>query len=377
MKKRILSLTLALTALSMIFACSDSNETIEPTTPPTAPNESLEPSTPVAKRGAYVLCNGYYNENNSAISYIDLNNGTVTLDMYSASNGERLGDSGQDFIIYGSKTYCTVSGSSKMVIMDKNCRVLRPFPILDNNGNPATPRHMVAHNGKVYITAYDGTVSRLDTTTMAIESKLRLGSIPEAITVANDKLYINMSGYGEGNIVAVVDIATFTLKDEIQVALNPYTTCFTGQDGYVYTICNGNYAGSPYISEEQWVYSTLQRIDPATEQVTSVCPATFASYYNNDMYIIYSEYYLPETLKCVKYNLENQTETSLIDIDQFKDDDGNICPNSITVDPVTGDIYVCCTPYGQNGVVKVFDNSGAYKTEYTVGYCPSKIIFTE
>ena len=377
MNKRILSLTLALTALSMIFACSDSNETIEPTTPPTAPNESLEPSTPVAKRGAYVLCNGYYNENNSAISYIDLNEGTVTLDMYSASNGERLGDSGQDFIVYGSKTYCTVSGSSKMVIMDKNCRVLRPFPILDNNGNPATPRHMVAHNGKVYITAYDGTVSRLDTTTMAIESKLRLGSIPEAITVANDKLYINMSGYGEGNIVAVVDIETFNIQNELEVVLNPYTTCFTGQDGYVYTISNGNYAGDPSKPEAKWIYSTLQRIDPATDQVTSVCPATFASYYNNDMYIIYSEYYLPETLKCVKYNLENQTETSLIDIDQFKDDDGNICSNSITVDPVTGDIYVCCTPYQQNGVVKVFDNNGAYKTEYTVGYCPSKVIFTE
>ena len=376
MKKRILSLTLALTALSMIFACSDSNETIEPTTPPTAPNESLEPSTPIAKRGAYVLCNGYYNENNSAISYIDLNNGTVTLDMYSASNGERLGDSGQDFIVYGSKTYCTISGSSKMVIMDKNCRVLRPFPILDNNGNPATPRHMVAHNGKVYITAYDGTVSRLDTTTMAIESKLRLGSIPEAITVANDKLYINMSGYGEGNIVAVVDIATFTLQNEIQVALNPYTTCFTGEDGYVYTISNGNYAGDPTMNEEDWVYSTLQRIDPATDQVTPVCPATFVSNYGNDMYIIYSEYYLPETLKCVKYNLENQTETSLIDIEELKID-GNICPNSITVDPVTGDIYVCCTPYQQNGVVKVFDNNGAYKTEYTVGYCPSKVIFTE
>ena len=376
MKKRALSLTLAFAALSMIFACSDSNDKIEPTPNPTAPNESPEPSAPATQRGAYVLCSGYYNENNSAISYIDLNNGTVTLDMYSASNGERLGDSGQDFIVYGSKTYCTVSGSSKMVVMDKNCRVLRPFPILNNSGNPATPRYMAAHNGKVYFTAYDGTVSRLDTTTLMVEAKIRLGSIPEGITVANDKLYINMSGYGEGNIIAVVDIETFNIQNELEVVLNPYTTCFTGQDGYVYTISNGNYAGDPSKPEAEWIYSTLQRIDPATDQVTTVCPATFASYYNNDMYIIYSEYFLPETLKCVKYNMETQIETSLIDTEEFKID-GNICPNSITVDPVTGDIYVCCTPYGQSGIVKVFDNSGAYKTEYTVGYCPSKIIFTE
>jgi hypothetical protein len=380
--KKITNISLMLAAAAMLFACSSENDKVEPTAPQPTPEDPIatpvEPTVPAtpARHGAYVLSSRYYGENNASIEFIDFTTGTVETDLYTRANGERLGDSGQDLLIYGSKIYCTVSTSSKMVIMDKNCKVIKPFAVLDNTGNPATPRYMTAHGGKVYFTAYDGTVSRLDTATMKVDAKVSLGVSLEGITNANGKLYVNQCDYGNGMKVAVIDIATFTKVKDIYVELNPYSTIFTGNDGMVYLVSNGNYAGDPSVPEEDWVYSTLQQIDPATDQATSLCPATFAANYQNDICIIYSEYYLPEISKCVKYNIDSQSETSLIPMENFKID-GNLCANSINIDPATGDIYVCCTPWGQFAVVKVFDKDGNHKTDYTVGYCASKVIFTE
>lgn len=377
MNKRLLNSAIAFATMALLIACSDDDNKIEPT--PTAP----APSTPTSK-GAYVLSSGYWGENNASIQYIDLeNHRVINDDMYFHANGEKLGDSGQDLLLYGSKLYCTVSTSEKVVIMDKSCKVLKSHSLyVDPDILPndiiidSDPRYLAAHNGKVYFTSYDGTVSRIDTATLEIEAKVNIGNVPEAITVANDKLYVNLSNYGSGNRVAVIDIATFTKIKEIRVALNPYSTCFTGSDGYVYVISNGNYAGDASIPESEWVYSTLQRIYPETDMITEEWPATFACQYGDDIYAIYSEYYLPATHKCVKYNLVNKGETDFIDLDEFKFD-GYACANSINVNPANGDAYVCCTPWGQYGVVKVFNKQGDCQQEYTVGYCPSKVIFTE
>ncbi len=377
MNKRLLNSAIAFATMALFVACSDDDKTIEPT--PTVPAPQTQ-----ASKGAYVLSSGYWGENNASIQYIDLeNNRVINDDMYFTANGEGLGDSGQDLILYGSKLYCTVSTSEKVVIMDKRCKVLKSHSLrVDTESLPSdiiinsSPRYLAAHNGKVYFTAYDGTVSRIDTTTLEIEAKINIGNVPEAITVANEKLYVNLSDYGSGNRVAVIDIATFTKIKEIRVALNPYSTCFTGSDGYVYVISNGNYAGDVSIPESKWVYSTLQRIYPETDMITEEWPATFACQYGDDIYAIYSEYYLPETHKCVKYNLVNKSESNFIDLEEFKYD-GYACANSINVNPANGDAYVCCTPWGQYGVVKVFNKHGDYQQEFTVGYCPSKVIFTE
>ena len=172
MNKRLLNSAIAFATMALLIACSDDDNKIEPT--PTAP----APSTPTSK-GAYVLSSGYWGENNASIQYIDLeNHRVINDDMYFYANGEKLGDSGQDLILYGSKLYCTVSTSEKVVIMDKSCKVLKSHSLyVDPDILPndiiidSDPRYLAAHNGKVYFTSYDGTVSRIDTTTLEIEAK--------------------------------------------------------------------------------------------------------------------------------------------------------------------------------------------------------------
>ncbi|MBQ7350668.1 MAG: hypothetical protein IJW56_07310 [Bacteroides sp.] len=363
MKKFWYKMALMAVTLGTVTACSDDDE----------PELIIEPDpVPTETIGAYILNTGNWGGNDASIQYLDIATGTVSADLYAKANNNALGDLGQDLCLYGSKLYVTVSGSSKIEILDKNCKVLKSISLTNDEGQPITPRYMTAANGAVFFTAYDGCVSRLDTLSMSITGKVAVGSHPEAITNANGKLYVNNSNYkqdGSGKTVSVIDIASFSKIKEIEVALNPYTQCLTGDDGYVYTVSNGNYAGNDKLPEEQWVYQTLQRIDTKTDTMTPLCNATFVANHGNKMYILYNEYYLPDTHKAVIFDLEKGTETPFIDINTLKS------PNAMSVDPITGDVYIADSPWGSNADILVYDANGNFKKKYAAGYYTSKLIF--
>ena len=171
-------------ALGCFTACSEDDDTVGDGGKPgeeTGGNgggangsDSTAVPSPVVALGAYVLNTGNWGGNDAGIQYLDFQTGELSEDLYAAANGEGLGDLGQDLCVYGSKIYVTVSGSSKVVIMDRKCKVLKSIPVATEDGTPVEPRYMAACEGKVYFTAYDGTVSRIDTTSMAIDGKLNL-----------------------------------------------------------------------------------------------------------------------------------------------------------------------------------------------------------
>ena len=358
MRKMWYKPALAALALGLCVACNEEEE-----------GTVVVPPVPTTS-GLYVLNTGNWGGNDASIQYFDLKGLSIGGDLFAAANGFGLGDLGQDLCLYGSKLYATVSGSSKLEVMDRNCKVIQTIPVKAEDGTtPAEPRYMTACDGCVYFTAYDGTVSRLDTATLEITGKVAVGDHPEALTNANGKLYVNISGYGSGTTVAVVDVASFTKTKDIAVKLNPYTQCFTGDDGYVYTVSNGNYAGSPGMSEDQYVYGTLQRIDPVTDTVEDVCRATFAANHGDKMYVLYSEYYLPETKRAFVLDLKTGEETDFLNLGDFSS------LNAIGVNPSTGDVYVADTPYGVNSTVRVYDAQGKLKNTFEAGYSASKFVF--
>lgn len=360
MKKCWYKAALMAVALGTFTACSDDDENEIPEPPVPVPTETV---------GAYILNTGNWGGNDASIQYLNMETNEVSADMYLAANGEGLGDLGQDLCLYGSKLYATVSGSSKVVVMDLNCKVLKSISLANAEGQPTSPRYMTATEGNVYFTAYDGTVSRLDTLSMSITGQVEVGDHPEALTHANGKLYVNISGYGSENKVAVVDVASFTKTKDIEVVLNPYTQCITGEDGYVYVVSNGNYAGDPKKPEDEWIYQTLQRIDPATDQVEDVCNATYIANKGDKMYILYAEYYLPDTHKAVIRDLKTGSETSFIDLASIPS------PNSMDIDPITGDVYISNTPWGSTADLMVYDAEGNLKRKLSAGYYTAKVVF--
>lgn len=374
-------------ALGCFTACSEDDDTVGDGGKPgeeTGGNgggangsDSTAVPSPVVALGAYVLNTGIWGGNDASIQYLDFQTGKLSEDLYAAANGEGLGDLGQDLCVYGSKIYVTVSGSSKVVIMDRKCKVLKSIPVATEDGTPVEPRYMAACEGKVYFTAYDGTVSRIDTTSMAIDGKLNLIDAgaqtgydhPEAITSANGKLYVNISGYSKGKWLAVVDAASFTKLKDIEVMLNPYTQCITAEDGYVYFVSNGNYAGSPSLTPDQYIYGTMQRLDPETDQVEQVCRATYIANAGEKMYILYSEYYMPDVARAYVRDLKTGDEQEFMDMAYLQS------ANGLAVDPASGDVYVFDVPYGAASDVHVYGADGTYKRTFEAGMSTSKMVF--
>ena len=355
-----LALFISLPLISVLSSCEDEE----------GPGGGTEPGTdPVSTLGAYIVNTGNWGANDGTLQWYDLATRKVSDDLYAAQNGGGIGDL-QDVCVYGSKLYVLSTTSSKLEILERNGKLVKSFPLNTSAGQPMNPRYAVAGEGCVFFTAYDGTVSRLDTLTQEVTGSVAVGDYPEALTYAGGKLFVNVSGQGAENKVAVVDVASMSKLQDIEVLLNPYTQCLTGEDGYVYVVSNGNYAGTPGLPEDQWVCQTLQRIDPDTYEVEELCNASYIANVGSRMYILYAEYFLPETHKCFVYDLETGVETILpISVDGFSS------PGFIAVDPVSEDIYIGDQPYSSLSTVYVFTKDGQSKLSFETGMYTTNMRF--
>lgn len=344
-------------ALGAFTACSDDD------------NQPIEPPVSKFSNGAYVLNTGNYGQNNASIQWYNKETGEVSKDLFETANERGIGDA-QDMCVYGSKIYITSSTSAKIEVVNKeDFKVIKTLPLKNAQNQPIDARYLTAAGGNVFFTAYDGTVSRLDTLSLEITKTLPVGDHPEGITNAKGKLYINVSGYGSGKTVAVVDIASFTKLKDIEVKLNPNTECITGADGNVYMVSNGNYAGSSHVPEDKWIYQTLQCIDPVTDAVKELCNATYIANKGDKMYILYAEYYLPKTHSISVYDLKKNELKPFIDIKEVPN------PSFIKVDPVSGDVYIGSMVKDANNEIYIYSEKGEFKKKIEAGYYTTAVYF--
>ena len=101
---------------------------------------------------------------------------------------------------------------------------------------------------------YDGYVARLDTASLEIEQKVKVGRNPEQLVVANNKLYVANSGgldyntpVGYDKTVSVVDLVSFQETKKIEVVTNP-VNLVTDNQGDVYLVSMGDYGAIPNTS---------------------------------------------------------------------------------------------------------------------------------
>ena len=352
MKKYWYKTAMLVMALGAFTACSNDD----------GPKIPEGPIAPV--NGAYVINTGNSGAHNGTIQWYDRDQKTVSADLFAAANGAGIGDA-QDLCIYGSKIYITCTNSAKIEVVNRADFTRIQTLKLSNGEQSISPRYMTATGGNVYFTAYDGTVSRLDTTSLSITGKIEIGDHPEALTSANGKLYVNLSNYnsdGTGKYVAVVDIATFKKTKNLNVLLNPYDVCTTGEDGKVYFISCGDFSGNPA--------QTLQCIDPQTDQVTEICPASKMAMKDNKIYIIYAEYYEDAAPKSISvYDMNTKQTTQFANYSDFSN------PGNIVVDPATGDIIIIDQPFSVLNDIYVYGSDGVLKKKLETGYYTTNMRF--
>ena len=225
----------------------------------------------------YFLNSGNMGNNNSSLYMYDIEKDEVVPDYFLAQNGRGLGDTAQDMIVYGDKMYIAVYGESTIEVTDLKAKSIKQVK------TEGQPRYMVSEGGKVYISYYNGYVARLDTASLEVEAKVKVGRNPEQLAVSSNKLFVSNSGgmdysteVGYDKTVSVVDLSTFTEIKKLDVVLNP-TRIQADEQGNVYVVSMGNYADIP---------NTVQKINTETYEVTSLtnCPNATEMAYEDGSY---------------------------------------------------------------------------------------------
>ena len=337
--------------LPLFTACKGEDEPVEE---PVIPSEYL-----------YVLNNGRYGSNNASLTLYDVEKGTATQGFFEKQNGRRLGDTGQDLIVYGSKMYIAMFGESTIEVTDLEAKSLKQIK------TEGQPRYMAAHGGKVYVTYFNGYVARIDTSTLAVEAKTQVGRNPEQLAAANGKLYVANSGgldfnteTGYDKTVSVVDIASFSETRKIQVVVNPCDVIYD-KNSHIYVVSNGNYMDIPNV---------LQKINVNTGEVSTVTAinATYMATVGTKLYAIHSQYdsNWNQVISFYVYDMANNTRISENFIGAAKVD----FPYKISTDEESGEIYITSSDWINDGDVYIFDKANQFVGKFEAGLTPMKVV---
>lgn len=347
--------------LVLFQACDDMKDVSMPIDLPVTPGETGQ---------MYVLSEGLFNMNNSTLSLLNFDNRTINSDYFLFQNNRGLGDTANDMKRYGSKLWIVVNVSSQVEVLDFKTGIsIRRIPFFNGNGVARQPRYITFSGSKAYVCSFDGTVARIDTTLLTIESITTVGRNPDGIAVANGKLYVSNSGGLDlpnyDNTVSVVDLNTFTEIKKIMVGMNPFKLEADSQ-GDVYTVVRGN---------NSTVKGFWCRINSQTDEVAQTftnLPVVNFTIKNDTAYLYNFDYtnnsYWVKTFDC---------KTEQIISDNFISD-GTVLerPFGIYVHPNNGNVYITdARNYTTKGDLLCFNRKGKllYKIE-NIGLNPNSVM---
>ena len=362
MKKLIYTFMMAL-SLAVLSSC-DSDDTYVP-----------NPDNPSYSTGAFFLTQGNYTHVPGGLFALDYATNKMAPNVFQAVNGISLGDTPQCGVCYGSKIYIGVSASNVIFVLNKSDFKMISQIRLAGHNNGQQPRSMVAHNGKVYISMYDGYVNRMDTTTLVIDASVKVGPNPEIMAIYKNKLYVpnsdGMSWPNYGNTASVIDLDSFVgnstqmnVSATITVPLNPAQ--FITTDNALYLLAKGNYGDIP---------SKLYKIDGIN--ITEIAEATIVAASGNKVYYI-NQPYIDNKPAPAQYRIYDEATG--------KSSEWKVQPvdyaNNIAIDQLGGRIFISSfvmdgvyPSYTAAGYVNEYNLKTAFVRKYEIGAGPACIFF--
>ncbi len=345
--------TLPAMALTLFLAgCSKDDSPITPT-PVTA--------------GVYVLNEGNWGKNNSTLTYYDINNKKASTDFYETVNGSKLGDTGNDMLIYGSKLYIVMNVSSYIEVAEAStAKSIKKIPMVTGSDS-RSPRYAVPYKNKVLISNYDGTVAVLDTASLTIDKSITVGSNPEQMAVVGDKLYVANSGGLNfpvyDSTLSVIDLNTLTETKKIKVGTSPVK--LAAGDGKLFVLCTGNYAD---------IAPSIVSVSTSTDE-----PTGHRDINGGTLVFYHSKLFVSSGYGATTAGITVLKTTDLsTDTEQFISDGTSVTtPYGMMIDGETGDVFLTdVKDYVSSGEVFCFDKTGKKKYSFMVtpGVSPNKVV---
>lgn len=325
--------------------------------------------------GIYVLSEGLFNLNNSTMAKYAFKDGSLSTNYFSSINKRGLGDTANDMQLYGNKLYVVVNVSSDVEVMNFSTgKSLAQIPMLTENGSSRQPRYITFAKGYAYVCSFDGTVAKIDTTSLTVDAVVKVGRNPDGICSANGKLYVSNSGgldvngAGVDNTVSVIDLKTFSETKKIIVGPNPGKILASG-DGNVYVVTRGS-----DITKGDY---HLVAINTVTDEVNKTYDEKVLNFaLQGDIVYIYQYNYASSSSSIKVFNLKTGTTVR----EQFITD-GTIVntPYAIAVNPYSGNVYICdAYDYKTKGDLLCFNPQGMLQFRIkNIGLNPNTILFTD
>lgn len=334
-------------------------------------NSVSNPDLPSTSSGAYILTQGQFSSKlEGSLNFVSYADNKIETDLFQRANHRSLGDTPQCGVAYGSKIYIGVSFSSTIEILDKKDYTSLKQIRLTQSETGTQPRSMVARNGYVYISMWDGYVARLDTLTLEIDKRVQVGANPEGIAIFNGLLFVpNSDGLnpnGPGNTASIIDLASFSKIKDIEVPVNPDS--FAKADGKLYMLARGN-----YYDIDAAVYEINPDAADPQSLAKEVKKATMMASDGKKLYLINAPW-----MKPIEYFIYNPTDKSVKEWSASEVDS----PNQIGVDPLSGKIFI--TSYVMDGgmagyslptYAAEYDTNLQFIKKYNIGVGQSAIFF--
>ena len=320
---------------------------------------------------AFFLNEGSYQGNNAGIAFYAPNGDADFInDIYNYQNDAKLGDTGQCMIEHEGEIYVAVYGSNYLTKLNSAGVEQQRLSFVDDPELQAGIRYLAAKDGYVYASFWGGVVAKINTQTLTVESKLTgVGDNLEGVAICKDMLYVANSytvvedEYIYHKDVKVIDLNTFTLKETLTVAENPYNQMLEENDK-IFLISND------YSSTDGYV---LQMIDPAdNNKVTPIGYATYMAADDDVLYLInsmtdWSTKPATTVNTFFTYNIKTGQTNNTSFLKNAPEELASTPLHMLVVNDDNGDIYIGTSDFKNNDNIYRFKKDGTFVESFDAG----------
>jgi Uncharacterized conserved protein len=314
---------------------------------------------------------GAYGSSNATLSLYYPAGDSVANGVFYRVNNRLLGDVFQSIGFAGGKAFLILNGSNKIeVVKTASCEEVATIE------NISSPRYMATLNAsKAYVSLWGdgGHVDVIDVATNSITNTIKVGTGPEKMVIASNKLFVaNSGGWGTDNTISVVNTLTDAVDATITVGDNP-KDLVVDKNGKLWVLCAGNIVYDASYSVVSETPSKLERIDPSTNAVefsidlgATYHPAHLAVNTSGDV-LYYGGDYTIAGIFTFSIDATTTMSTPLIN-DYFY---------GFSVNPSSGEIIGLLAPtFTQQGTMNRYTSAGTFIKSYTVGIGPNSAYFS-
>ncbi len=353
--KTNLLLILALAAGLFFTACKKESVEEEPTP---------EPVDNGYAEGVLISNEGAFGAGNGSISYFDTDKNTITNELFKTVNNIPLGDVVQSVYRGEKYTYVCVNASNKVEVINS-----KTFETVATITDIPQPRFAIENDGKLYVSCWGngGQIKTIDTESNLIIDSIMVGTGPEGIAIAANKLFVaNSGGFGIDSTISVIDLSNNNISTIILDAYNPGSLAVDASSN-VWVLAKGN-----IIYDASWnpighnpsklfsINSTTNSIGKTINLFADKHPARMAISGNKER-IYYGAGYGFTGIFKLNIHDTSADPNSFIDGDYY----------GFLVNENNEEIFALSAPFGANGLLTRYAANGDKIDENEVGIFPN------